>query len=98
MWGVLYADNAGVISKSPEGLTNMIKVLLTVFEEAGLIAQETETETMLLCGHHPRHLNMNGPSVVVEAADQREIQTDESVYPQYLSGRRYQQKRQHHQT
>ena len=34
VWGMLYADNAGVVSKSPEGLTKMMTVIVTVFEAA----------------------------------------------------------------
>ena len=36
IWGVLYADDAGIFSKSPEGLAKMMTVIMTVFEAAVL--------------------------------------------------------------
>ena len=35
VWGMLYADDAAVVSKSAEGLANMMMVIVTVFEAAG---------------------------------------------------------------
>ena len=46
-WGMLYADYAGIVSKSAEGLAKMMTVIVTVFEAAGLTVSE-KTETMLL--------------------------------------------------
>ena len=62
--GMLYDDDAGIVSKSTEDLAKMT-VLVTVFESAGLIVPETETETKLL-----RTLNkvFPAPPLVVEAA------------------------------
>ena len=48
VWGMLYADDAGVVSKSAEGLAKMMTVIVTVFEAAGLTVREKKTETMLL--------------------------------------------------
>ena len=36
VWGMLYANDAGIASKSPEGLAKMMTVIVTVFEAAGL--------------------------------------------------------------
>ena len=47
-WGMLYADDAGIVSKSAEGLAKMMTVIVTVFEAAGLTVSEKKTETMLL--------------------------------------------------
>ena len=47
VWGMLYADDAGIVSKSAEGLTKMI-VIVTIFEETVLTVSENKTETMLL--------------------------------------------------
>ena len=52
VWGMLYADDAGVVSKSPEGLTKMMKVIVTVFEAAGLTVSEKKTEIMLFRTPH----------------------------------------------
>ena len=35
-WGMLYADDAGIVSKSAEGLAKMMTVILTAFEAAGV--------------------------------------------------------------
>ena len=47
-WGMLYADDAGIVSKSAEGLAKMMTAIVTVFKAAGLAVSETKTETMLL--------------------------------------------------
>ena len=48
VWGMLYADDAGIVFKSSEGLVKMMTVIVTVFEAAGLTVSEKKTETMLL--------------------------------------------------
>ena len=45
--GMLYADDAGIVSKSAQGLAKMMTVIVTVFEAAGLTVSEKRTETML---------------------------------------------------
>ena len=45
---MLYADDAGIVSKSAEGLAKMMTVIVTVFEAADLAVPEKKTETMLL--------------------------------------------------
>ena len=54
VWGMLYADDAGIVSKSAEGLAKMMTVIVTVFEAAGLTVSEN-TETMLLRIYRTRH-------------------------------------------
>ena len=48
VWGILYADDAGIISKSAEGLAKRMTVMVNVFEAAGITVSEKKTETMLL--------------------------------------------------
>ena len=36
VWDMLYADDAGIVSKSAEDLAKMMTVIVTVFEAAGL--------------------------------------------------------------
>ena len=48
LWGMLYADDAGIVPKSAEGLARMMTVIVTVFEAADLTVSEKKTETMLL--------------------------------------------------
>ena len=62
--GMLYSDDAGIVSKSTDCLANMT-VVVNVFDSAGLTAPETETETTLL-----RAINkvLPAPPLVVNAA------------------------------
>ena len=48
LWGVLYADDAAVVSQSPEQLRAMMVVIVTVCAAFGLTASETKTEIMCL--------------------------------------------------
>ena len=77
IWGMLYADDAGVVSKSAEGLAKMMTVIVTVFEAAGLTVSEKKTETMLL--RTPNQALRTSP-LVIEAAGQRYKQTTQFLY------------------
>ena len=72
VWGMLYADDSGIVSKSAEGLAKMITVIVTIFEAAGLTVSEKKTETML-----PRALDQEPCTslLVIEATGQRYRQT-----------------------
>ena len=48
VWGMLYADDAGVVSRSPQGLERMIATLVDVFGAFDLTVFEKKTETMSL--------------------------------------------------
>ena len=43
-----YADDAGISSKSEEGLAKMMAIVVTVFDAAGLSVSEKKADTMLL--------------------------------------------------
>ena len=77
IWGMLYADDAGIVSKSPEGLAKMMTVIVTVFEAAGLTVSEKKTETMMV--RTPNQAPLPSP-LVVEAAGQKYKQTSQFVY------------------
>ena len=83
---MLYADNAGIMSKSAEGLAEMMTVIVTAFEAAGLTVSQKKTETMLL--QTPDQAPCTSP-LVIEAAGQRYRQTTQF----FLSGRSYRRKR-----
>ena len=70
VWGMLYADDAGIVSKSAEGLAKMKTVIVTIFEAAGLTVSEKKTETMLL--RTPDQPPRTSP-LVIEAAGQRYV-------------------------
>ena len=64
VWGILYADDAGIVSRSPAGLTIMMTVIVEVFGAFGLTVSENKTETLLMRapekaqqpGETPHHL------------------------------------------
>ena len=46
--GMLYSDDAGVVSTSPRGLTRVMGVIVVACQEFGLTLSEKKTETMHL--------------------------------------------------
>ena len=73
---MMYADDAGIVSKSAEGLAKMMTVIVTVFEAAGLTMSE-KTETMLL--RTPDRAPCTSP-LVIEAAVERYRRTTQFLY------------------
>ena len=45
---MLYADDAGIVSRSPGGLEKMMTVIVTACSEFGLTASEAKTEITCL--------------------------------------------------
>ena len=77
LWGMLYADNAGVVSRSPEQLRKMMDGIVVVCAVFGLTVSEAKTEIMCL-----RAKGMSESTAVfsVEAAGLVYNQTNEFVY------------------
>ena len=48
LWGMLYADDAGVVSQSSEQLKKMMGVIVVVCAAFGLTVSEAKTEIMCL--------------------------------------------------
>ena len=49
MWGMLYADDVGIVSRSPEeGLEKMMTVIMAACAAFGLTVSEAKTEIMCL--------------------------------------------------
>ena len=46
LWGMVYADDAGVVSQSPEKLRTMMGVIVVVCAAFGLTVTEAKTEMM----------------------------------------------------
>ena len=44
LWGMLYADDAGIVSRSPEGLEKVMTVIVTACAAFGLTVSEAKTE------------------------------------------------------
>ena len=74
---MLHADGAGVVSKSAEGRANMMTVVVTGFEAAGLTVSEKKTGTMLMRtpDQAPRT-----PPLIIPATGQRYRQTTQFLY------------------
>ena len=45
---MLYADDAGVVSRSADGRARMMTIIVEVFAEFGLTVSEKKTETLLM--------------------------------------------------
>ena len=77
LWGMLYADDAGVVPHSPKQLRKMMGVIVVVCAAFGLTVSETKIEIMCL-----RTKGMPEATAIfsVEAAGQVYNQTNEFVY------------------
>ena len=75
LWGMLYADDAGIVSRSPESLEKMMTVIVHVAGLFGLMVSEPKTEIMCLL---PK--DMKECQFTVSAGDQTYKQTDRFVY------------------
>ena len=76
LWGMLYADDAGVVSRSPEQLRKMMEVIVVVCTAFGLIVSEAKTETMCL---RAKGMPESTGTISVEAAGQVYNHTNEFV-------------------
>ena len=72
LWGMLYADDVGVVSRSPEQLIKMMEVIVVMCAAFGLTVSEAKTDIMCL-----RATGM--PESSVEAAGQVYNQANEFV-------------------
>ena len=78
LWGKLYADDAGVVSQSPEQLRKMMGVIVVVCAAFGLTVSEAKTEILCL---RAKGMPESTAKFSVEAAGQvYNNQTNEFVY------------------
>ena len=76
IWGMLYADDACIVSRSPRGLGRMMMaVFVEVFGTFGLTLSESRTETM--CMPIPR---ATATKIVFDATGQQYRQTTSFTY------------------
>lgn len=73
----MYADDAGIASRSAERLTKTVTVTVTVFGVVDLTVSENTTEAMLL---RTPDLKSLAPPLVIEATGQRYRQTTQFLY------------------
>ena len=76
LWGMLYADDAGVVSRSPEQLRKMMEVIVVVCAAFGLTVSEAKTEIMFTREGMP----VPTATFSEEAAGQVYNQTNEFIY------------------
>ena len=48
LWGMLYADDAGIVSRSSEGMERMMMVIVTACSSFGFTVSKTKAEIMCL--------------------------------------------------
>ena len=77
LWGMLYADDAGVASQSPEQLKKMVGVIVAVCAAFGLTVSEAKTEIICL---RAKGMPESTATFSVKAADQVYNQMNEFVY------------------
>ena len=75
IWGMLYADDACIVSRSPRGLARMMAVFVKDFDTFGLTISESKTETM--CMPIPR---APATKIVFNATGQQYRQTTSFTY------------------
>ena len=72
LWGTLYADDAGVVSQSPEQLRKVMGMIVVVCAAFGLTVSEAKTEIMCL---RAKGMPESTATLSVEAAGQVYNQT-----------------------
>ena len=77
LWGMLYANDAGVVSQSPERLRKVMGVVVVVCAVFGLTVSEAKSEIMCL---RAKGMPESTATFSVEAAGQVYNQTNEFVY------------------
>ena len=77
LWGMLYADDSGVVSQSPEQLRKMMGVIVVVCAAFSLTVSEAKTEIVCL---RAKGMPEATATFSVEAAGQVHNQTNEFVY------------------
>ena len=82
VWGMLYDDDAGAVSRSQQGLTRMMTIIVEVFGAFGLTVSEKKTETLLMRApeKQPKKGGSPPPPLVIEAAGQKYAQTAQFRY------------------
>ena len=86
VWGMLYADDAEIVSRSPAGLATMMTVIVEVFCAFGLTVSEKKTETLLI--RAPEKAQQPGetptpplPALEIATAGQKYNQVHQPISP-----------------
>ena len=84
VWGVLYADDAGIVSKAAADLAKIMTAVMNVFVTAGLTVLERKAETVLQ--RKPNQAPLTSP-LAIEVVGQRYNQIVQFLYLGGLSTR-----------
>jgi hypothetical protein len=75
LWSMLYADDAGIASRTQESLSKMMEVIVTTCAEFGLTVSEKKTESMYIATRSGETVKMT-----IKAAGQEYKQVDRFPY------------------
>ena len=75
LWGMLCADDSGVVARSPGGLERMMTVIVAACSAFGLTVSEAKTEVMCLQTKYE-----GNTSFTINTASQTNKQTSKFVY------------------
>ena len=76
VWGMLYADDTCIVSRSPQGTAKMMSVFVEVLGACGLTVSDKKTEVMTM----PTPRAPVVEKMRIEAAGQRYNQTNSFAY------------------
>lgn len=80
LWSMLYADDAGIVSRTVSSLETMMHIIVTTSAEFGLTVSESKTETMCLRIRDSRNAPAPVPVVQISAAGQKYRQKAHFTY------------------
>jgi hypothetical protein len=78
LWSMLYADDAGIVSKSEAGLTSMMNIIVQATSQFGLTVSEDKTKTMYVAKE--KELKVRKVEIVVTAGGQSYGQVEHFTY------------------
>jgi hypothetical protein len=78
LWSMLYADDAGIVSKSEAGLTSMMNIIVQTTSQFGLTVSEDKTKTMYVAKE--KELEVRRVKIVVNAGGQNYGQVEHFTY------------------
>jgi hypothetical protein len=78
LWSMLYADDAGIVSKSEAGLTSMMNIIVQATSQFGLTVSEDKTKTMYVAKE--KELKVRRVKIAVSAGAQRYGQVEHFTY------------------
>jgi hypothetical protein len=78
LWSMLYADDAGIVSKSEAGLTSMMNIIVQATSQFGLTVSEDKTKTMYVAKE--KELEVRRVKIAVSAGGQSYGQVEHFTY------------------